>query len=326
MTKNDIEYSFSPFLSLTAWHILYKPGHYFEKLLGILLGYIRRIKDLFRIHSYDYVFVHRESSPFGPNWFEYIAVKWLRKKLIFDFDDSIWIRNYSESNKVVSFLKRYNNTRDICKLAYKVSVGNAYLAAFAKQYNTNIVINPTTIDMERYNCNKVPNNKLVIGWTGSHSTVKYLQQMKPVLEKLSQHFDFELHIISNQKPDFILPNIVFIKWSSATEIQDLCKFDIGIMPLEDDDWSRGKCGLKALQYMALNIPSLISPVGVNRSIIEDQVNGLYCTHENEWFENLKKIIEDDELRKLLSSNAKEKVQNHFSVNSNTQNFLSLFNI
>lgn len=325
MTENHINYTISPFLSRKAWDILYNPGHFFSKVVSITNGYIRRFKDIFRLSQFDFIFIHRESSPFGPHWFEYIAVKILNKKIIYDFDDSIWLKNYSDNNKLAGLLKRYSNTRDICKLAYKISAGNEFLASFASQYNKNVVINPTTIDLSEYTLPKLNSEmKVVVGWSGSHSTAVYLESVLPVFKRLNETIDYELYIISNQKPPFNLPNMKFIKWNKDTETNDLSSFDIGIMPLTYTDWSRGKCGLKALQYMALNIPSLITPVGVNRLIVDEGVNGMYCDTPDEWYENIKRLIEDESLRKILSSNARKKVEEHYSVKSNKENFLSLF--
>ena len=116
----------------------------------------------------------------------------------------------------------------------------------------------------------------------------------------------------------------FVPWSKETEIQDLLQFDIGLMPLTDDVWAKGKCGFKALQYMALCIPVLASPVGVNTIIIDDHINGFLCDSTTEWEENIQTLIEDQELRKRMGEKGREKVVQHYSVESNSSNFLSLF--
>ena len=166
---------------------------------------------------------------------------------------------------------------------------------------------------------------MVIGWTGSHSTLKYLHAIEPVLQKLENQFPFiSFLIIADQPPPLHLARLTFIKWNPQTEIADLLKMDIGIMPLPDDEWSKGKCGFKALQYMALEIPSVVSPVGVNTFIINNESEGFLCRSNEEWLLALEKLIIDKNLRIKLGKAGRKKVVEHYSVSSNTSNFLSLF--
>jgi glycosyltransferase involved in cell wall biosynthesis len=166
---------------------------------------------------------------------------------------------------------------------------------------------------------------VIIGWTGSHSTLKYLEGIENVLqtiEKRYKHVSFL--VIANREPDLNISRLRFIKWRENTEVQDLLTIDIGLMPLSDDDWTRGKCGFKALQYMALGIPPVSSPVGVNRNIIQDGVNGYLVQSHDEWVAALSKLIEDVTQRKIIGENAAKKIEQEYSVKSNRANFLSLF--
>jgi glycosyltransferase involved in cell wall biosynthesis len=171
---------------------------------------------------------------------------------------------------------------------------------------------------------KKPGN-VVIGWTGSHSTLKYLRLLQPVLQKLENQFDqVSFLVIADQQPQLRLSRLDFIKWNPITEIEDLLKIDIGIMPLPDDEWSKGKCGFKALQYMALEIPAVISPVGVNIEIISEGIEGFLCRTDEEWLVVLGKLIQDATLREALGKRGRKKIIDSYSVSSNTSNFLSLF--
>jgi glycosyltransferase involved in cell wall biosynthesis len=165
---------------------------------------------------------------------------------------------------------------------------------------------------------------LVIGWTGSHSTMTYLNAIVPVLEKLEKSYDFKFLVISNQPPAFTLKSLVYLPWKEATEIDDLLQMNIGIMPLEPDEWSEGKCGFKLIQYLSLGIPAVASPVGVNNNIIEDGRNGFLCVSPEEWESALVRLLSDRALRTRLGFNGQEKMRHHFSLESNEQNFLSLF--
>jgi glycosyltransferase involved in cell wall biosynthesis len=291
-------------------------------------GYGRRISDVFSLRKFDAVFIHREASPFGPPWFEWLVAKVLKKYMVYDFDDAIWIPNASETNKYLTMLfKRFANVADVCRWSTVVSVGNAYLAEYASQFNKNVVINPTTIDTdEHHNTVKEHGNHVfTIGWTGSHSTVTYLDEVYPVLKKLEGEHEFEFHVICDVPPKFSMKSLKFVKWTKKNEIDDLLKFNVGLMPLPADIWAKGKCGFKALQYMSLGIPALVSDVGVNAEIVDHGMNGFVCTTQDQWYESLKSVMTDQSRLEMLSQKTREKIINHYSVRSNRQNFLDLFN-
>ncbi len=326
LEKNSISFVIVPFLDDKVWDVLYAKGNFGHKIFAVLKGFVKRYLLLFSLAKYDYVFIHREAAPVGPPLLEWLIAKVFRKKIIFDFDDAIWLPNTSESNKIFSILKFYGNTKSICKWAYKISCGNDYLCNFAREFNSNVVYNPTTIDTENYHnkTKQTANNKLVIGWTGSHSTVQYLNDLIPVFKELEKTFDFELCVISDRKPDFELKSLNFIPWKKETEVDDLLRFDIGIMPLRDDKWSNGKCGFKALQYMSLGIPALVSPVGVNTKIVDHDLNGFICNTNEDWKKYFSLLLSDKERLNQLSLKTREKIVNKYSVKSNTDNFLLLF--
>lgn len=321
-----IEYEIAPFLDDKTWQILYKPGHKVAKVMGIISGFVRRKLLMFRVRKFDYVFLHREAAPIGPPIFEWFMAKVLGAKIIYDFDDAIWLSNTSEHNKIAASLKWHQKVDSICKWAYKVSCGNEYLCNHARQFNANVVLNPTTIDTEHHH-NQIKNQhaeKVIIGWTGTHSTVEYLDNLVPVLQKLEQELDFEFRVISNRVPDFELKSMVYIPWQKDTEIADLLQFNFGVMPLTDDKWAKGKCGFKALQYMSLGMPAVVSPVGVNTKIVTEGVDGFLCNTPEEWENALRQLITDEALRVQMGIAARQKIVGYFSVLSNSGNFLALF--
>lgn len=326
LTEKHILYRQESFLDSSTWKILYQKGHFFQKIKGILKGFLKRFLVLFSVFSYDYVLVHREASPLFFPIFEYIIAVIFRKKIIFDFDDAIWLPNTSENNRGVAWLKFHQKTRLICSWAYKISAGNDFLCDYARSFNANVVYNPTTVDTENWhNSPKIhENKKVVIGWTGTHSTMQYLNELLPVFENLEKKYDFELLIISNQKPDFELKSLRFCVWKKETEIADLLQMDIGIMPLQDDAWAKGKCGFKALQYMALGIAAVVSPVGVNAQIVDENENGFLCENLEDWENKLTLLLENFELRQQMGFAARQKIVQNYSVVSNRDNFLRLF--
>jgi glycosyltransferase involved in cell wall biosynthesis len=190
------------------------------------------------------------------------------------------------------------------------------------------VVNPTTIDTVNLH-NQVRDQtapgRLVIGWTGTHSTLKYLNQVVPVLAKLeAEGLNFEFRVISNQPPVLPLRSLVFLPWQKDTEIADLLGFHVGLMPLEDDPWAKGKCAFKALQYMALGIPPLVSPVGMNTEVVQHGHNGFVCATPAEWEARLRELLVDASLRHCLGQAARATIEQRYSVRANTQKFLALF--
>lgn len=298
--------------------------------MALLTGYGKRWMILFKVQRYDYIFIHREASPIGPPIFEWIIGKLLKKKIIYDFDDAIWMTDNINEPPIQRILKWRVKVASICAWSYRVSCGNAYLCDYARQFCQRVVFNPTTIDTENWHNRSLyevrkPHKEVIIGWTGSHSTVKYLKIIEPVLQQIeSEHSQVRFVFIADKKPDLNLKTSVFIPWKHDTEIEDLLTFDIGLMPLPDDEWSKGKCGFKVLQYMSLGIPSVASPVGVNPDIIIQGVDGYLANSLDEWLTALRLLIADADLRERVGAQGKDKVRNHYSVSSNSSNFLSLF--
>ncbi len=319
---------YCPFLSEKTWRILYQKGGTLRKFSGILGGFWRRFMLMFRLVNADKIFIHREASMVGPPIYEWIIAKVLRKKYVFDFDDAIWLPNYSDTNARFNRLKAYWKVKWIIKWAGKVSAGNDFLKDYALNYNSNVSIIPTTIDLQNVH-NKITdygNPKITIGWTGTRTTMHYIEPLVAVLKELEKEHDFTFTVISNQAPDFELRSLRFVKWNKETEIYDLSQFSIGVMPLLDSPWAEGKCGFKGLQYMALGIPAILSPVGVNNTIIKNGENGFLCSSSEEWKNQLSKLIISAELRQKIGMQGRKTVEQHYSVESNWENYKNLLEL
>jgi len=338
LTENNFEYELLSFLDEGTNKILYKKGHTIQKIIGVLKGFLRRFVHIWKARNADFVFLFREATPVGFPIFEWILVKVFNRKIIYDFDDAIWIHATSSQNKLAAFFKSPDKVKQICNWSYKISVGNEYLQKNAIEFlntfansTTKAILNPTTIDLEKkHNIlhEHNPNKKPIIGWTGSHSTLIYLEMIIPILKELEQKYDFVFRVICNQNPNLDTENQLksfeFVKWNKETEIKDLSELDIGVMPLTADAWAEGKCGFKALQYMALGIPAVISPIGVNKKIINQNENGFLADTETEWKEYLSFLLENPQKRQEMGTLALKTIQNEYSVKSNTENFLELF--
>lgn len=315
-----------PFIDQQTWDLLYKPGLFFQKTLGMLRSTIRRFSLLFSLRKYAFVFMHREAMQFGPPVLEYIISKVLKKKVLYDFDDAIWLKNHSDSNAILSFTKWYKKVHSISAWVTTIQCGNQYLADFSLQYNKNVTIIPTTIDTLNLHNQTIDYTKerIALGWTGSHSTMHYLNRLVPILEKLESKFDFDFVVISDRNPEFSLKSLVYCPWKKETELEDLLKIDIGVMPLTDNPWSEGKCAFKGLQYMALGIPTVMSPVGMNKTLIQHNVNGLLVDSDKEWEDAFILLLSSVEERIRIGKAGQNTVTNEYSVEANKNKYLNLF--
>ncbi len=324
--QKDISFSYKPFLDLATWKIFFGPGNIGKKVWGLLTGFFRRWLLMFTIGRYDYVFIHREAAPVGPPVFEWIIAKIYRKKIIYDFDDAIWVPAVSKNNKAAKYFKYFGKIKTICRWSYKISAGNSYLAAFASQFNSNVTIIPTVVDTENVH-NRIQQQSVMqpaLGWTGSFSTLKYIDIIVPVLQRLQDKYNFVFIVIADKDPFLPLKNYQFIKWRKITEAEDLLRIHIGLMPLYDDVFSRGKCGFKAIQYMSMGIPAVVSPVGVNSKIVDDGSNGFLCDSEQDWYEKLSLLIENSGIRKQFGLDARKKIESDYSVVATRNMFVNLF--
>ena len=326
LVKKGYEVTTKSFLDPEGFKIVHQYGFLFKKSLALLKGFFRRLILLFKIGKYDFVLVQREFAPVGPPVFEWLVTKLFRKKLIYDFDDAIWLPSVSQQNRMAAHFKNAQKVSAICKMAYKVSAGNEYLCNYARQYNRNVLYNPTCVDTSnRYNV--LANHdveKITISWTGSFSTLKYLTIVENALKRLQDKYDFNVKIICNQQPSLNLKNVEYVEWSEDNEVSELASCQIGLMPLTADEWSEGKCGFKLIQYLSLGIPSVSSSVGVNKKIIEEGVNGYFADSDQEWYNSIEKLLLDTTLRKKMGAAGRQKMIAQYSLQSNEMNFLNLF--
>jgi len=290
LESKNIECELSFLISKEDDKVLYSPGNYIGKLNIFLKSWKKRLKDVKRANSFDYIFIQREAFMTGTTYFEKKFAK-STAKLIFDFDDSIWLEDKNEANGKLAFLKKPSKTADIIKLCDTIVAGNAYLAEYAKQYNKDVVIIPTTVNTNWYKPTpRTASDNIVIGWSGSFTTIKHFDSAIPALTKIKKKYGNKVSfkVIGDGNYRKTALDIIGQKWQSKTEVEDLQAIDIGIMPLPDIDWTKGKCGLKGLQYMGLAIPTIMSPVGVNTKIITHATNGMLASTEEEWVDCLER--------------------------------------
>jgi len=264
------------------------------------------------LRQYDISYIHR--NLFSPLEFWYIRHE--AKKIIYDFDDAIMYRS-SGSKSPYSLSRRVKFSYMMKRVDYAIA-GNEFLKSEALPYNPRVSVIPTAIDPERYSLkehfSKV--GSITIGWLGSSSTLKYLQTLKPVFENLYRKYPFiQLKIVCDKFLNDLSIPLIKKEWSSDEEERDLKSFDIGLMPLYDDLWSHGKCGLKILQYFSVGVPAVCTPVGINRDIVEDGVNGFWARAPEEWEKKISILIESPDLREKMGKDGRRKVLEGYSVQS-----------
>jgi glycosyltransferase involved in cell wall biosynthesis len=309
-----VHLEFEPFRSPELNAILYQPGKYGEKAGLLIKALSRRAKCLRHVKEFDLVYVQRETALVGPALFEH-RIRMKKVPYVFDFDDAIFLPNASEANRAFALLKFPGKTATACKLAAHVMAGNDYLAQYASQFNPNVTVVPTTIDTEKFRPAKPgrETSKPRLVWTGSPSTAPYLKELRAALMRLRAHHNFTLRIIG--APCASLPGIDVesLPWQAETEASHLEGAWAGLMPVPDDAWARGKCGCKALQYMAVGVPAVCSPVGMNAQLIQDGENGLLASSEDEWVEKLTRLINSSELRRRLGRSGRQTVEAWYSA-------------
>lgn len=315
LEKENIPYSTSCFYDDRTFALLYARRSKLLLALRLLLCYMRRCFHMLQLSRYDVILIQRGAAPFGPPVFEWIVRYLYRKPIIYDFDDAIWRHPEGQVSAWMRLVKASRKTETICRWAHTVVVGNSFLAGYARRFAKRVVLIPTVVDTDHHfvpapgNANPV----CTIGWTGSHTTLAYLEALEPVLLQLEQQHPFRLVVIANKPPQFKKLDCTFIPWSEKSETEELRKVDIGIMPLPNDEWTRGKCGFKAIQYMALGKPAVVSDVGVNAEIVDHGVNGFVCRTLEEWQESLERLILDEGLRSRQGRAAREKITRSYSL-------------
>jgi glycosyltransferase involved in cell wall biosynthesis len=325
LRERGVEITYEPFGDEKLHAVLYKPGLIGKKMRLVMRGLAQRLSSVRKAKNYDLVYILREAALLGPPVFERL-IHQSRVPIVFDFDDAIFVSYRSPSNGYLSYLKFASKTKTICRIAAHVMVGNPYLAEYARRVNDRVTVIPTTIDTEKYRVlpPKSSSGPPVIGWTGSHSTIQHLDTLRGALKKLAQRESFRLRVIGTPDYECAPVEVEAMSWRSESELEDLSAIDIGVMPLPDDRWSKGKCGLKALQFMALGVPTVCSPVGVNTEIIQDDQNGLIASTEDEWVEQLTRLLRSQELRQRLGEAGRVTVEQKYSAKAQAPRVYEIF--
>jgi len=281
-----------------------------RSLIALMAAYLRRFRQLSRLKKYDLIWMEYEAFPWLPYWIERLFLK-AHVPYVVEYDDAIFHRYDLHASAWVRRILG-NKIPDLMRRSRLVIVGNDYLAARAERAGAaRIVRIPTAIDMDRY----VPENKdggdFTVGWIGSPITVPYLEIIKPALIRLAASGPLKLRVIGAEAPQWPGVDAISIPWSEESEVHQINKFDVGVMPLPDEPWERGKCGYKLIQYMACGKPVVASPVGANSTIVEAGMEGFLADSVEEWVNHLQNLRDDKALRETLGQAGRAKVEKDY---------------
>jgi glycosyltransferase involved in cell wall biosynthesis len=290
---------------------------------------IRRAVDLMKLSGYDLVVIHREAFPFGCPIVEKIVLRG-HPKVIFSFDDAIHI-GHRETGKTkypgVYRLKYGPGVNEILRGCAHVIAGNRILADHASQFNSHVTVIPTVVDTKQYafKCPRTENGVLTIGWVGSRSTSPYLLEIEAVLRRLSEAHrgKIRFRLYGHPPRKLNLVDCESLPFSLATEVEDISSFDIGIMPMPDNAWTRAKCAFKAIQYMALGVPAVVSPVGMAAEVVRPNSSGFWARTPSDWFDALNRLVGDAILRRQFAEEGRKLVEAHYSVQTWAPRYTSL---
>ena len=318
-------YQYIPLLEADGIHVTVAPlfsdvyVHGLQKneksLIEVARAYTRRISDLLSSGKFDLLWIEKENFPWLPAWFEKILLPSVIPYII-DYDDAVFHYYDEHRNPLVRALLSRKHP-SLMQGAALVVAGNAYLAEFAKQAGApNVEVVPTVIDLARY-----PKSRLkgvdddllpCIGWIGQRVTASFLAPYAPLFERLKSGGLARLAAIGIDAQKLDLP-MISIPWTEQTEVASIASFDIGIMPLLDAPFERGKCGYKLIQYMACSLPVVASPVGVNRQIVEHGINGFLAETPQQWEEALQTLLADADLRQRMGQAGRKKIEQHYCI-------------
>ncbi|HEB36041.1 hypothetical protein LCGC14_1197610 [marine sediment metagenome] len=255
-------------------------------------------------------------------------LKFLNKNIIFDWDDALYAEPPFGKQSKKEIAKRQYKLRIILKICKLTIVGNHHLKKYALNFNKNIVIIPTSIITSSYKLKKnYDSSPLIIGWIGSSGNLGYLKKLDEVFETISKKYKDKVVLkVVCDKPFYSRSgiNIINKKWTLSDEIPNIITFDIGIMPLNKDEWSKGKCAFKALQYMACGVPCIASPIGANMKVIKNRINGYLVSTPDEWVEKLSILIENRNLREIYGKNGRKIVDKEYSAKISLHKIINAF--
>ena len=326
LEEKGINLTVNSFLNSQEFASFYQRGKPLHKAFKMFKPFANRFFDSFSIRKYDALLVQREAMMFGPPLFEWLAKTIGKCPLVLDLDDATYVRYVSPTyGRLGSAFKFFGKTDSLIEWSETIICGNRFIAEYVEKKGKKAIVVPTVVDTEKFQPVEKDENKLpTIGWIGTHSAFPLLEMLFPVLQKLARNYDFTLKIVGSGKDKIEISGLRIENsdWKLEREIEDFQSLDIGLYPITivdnaNQDWLVGKSGFKAIQYMAVGIPFVVSPVGVCAEIgIENETHFAASTGE-QWYESLKTLLESFEKRREMGEKGRGYALEHFTVMQQT---------
>ena len=281
--------------------------------LSLANSYLDRFGQMLRERAADGIWLQYELFPYTPAFVEMLALP-RNIPLIVDYDDAIFHQYDQHKNPLVRAVLG-GKLKPLLLGADLAICGNAYLQAYAAKHCRWTEIVPTVVDTAVYGPRPGarPRHQVTVGWIGSPSTWGFVKPLMPLLKAVAERDDLAVLAIGAGPQKEIPPHFSFLPWSEPEEIALIQSMDIGIMPLPDEPWARGKCGYKLIQYMACGLPVIASPVGVNADIVDHGKNGFLASTPQEWAEAIAALVDDNALRLAMGAAGRRKIERAYSL-------------
>ena len=320
LKERGIIMAIEPFVNAEIFAQLYRRSAWPKTAAGLSASSVRRLADVFSARRADLILVQREAMMFGPPLFEWLTTKILRRPLVLDLDDATYVSYTSPTyGGVGKAIKWPGKTDTLIRWAASVICGNRSIADYVSHKGARARVIPTVVDTDIFRPLDRPANgsPLVLGWIGTHSTFPYLESIFPVLADLAREYDFRLKVVgAGRNVELSGVAVENLPWNLAREVHDFQSIDIGLYPIDEavyPGWAAGKSGFKAIQYMAVGVPFVATPVGGSTDIGEPGTTHFLARTSDEWRTSLRELIANKELRKTMGATGRQHAIQHYGL-------------
>lgn len=322
LSDRGISLTIHPFLNSSLFEQFYRRQALPRTALGLLKAAVMRLGDILAASKADVILVQREAMLFGPPVIEWLTTRVCNRPLVLDLDDATYVSYTSPTyGRAGKALKWFSKTDDLIRWASIVTCGNRAIAEYVSSKGATTRIIPTVVDTEIFRpaTHSHDNGAVVLGWIGTHSTYPYLESIFPVLRDLAQEYEFRLKVVGSGKDQVVIPGVTIesVPWKLEREIADFQSIDIGLYPIDarlySGKWAAGKSGFKALQYMAVGVPYVATPVGASAELGEVGTTHFIAENETEWREALTTLVSDKNRREMMGAAGRRHVTEHYGL-------------
>jgi glycosyltransferase involved in cell wall biosynthesis len=318
LAERGITMTVRPFMDSDLFDSLYQQRSWLRTGTGLAKSGLLRLRDLVAATNADVIFVQREAMLLGPPAIEWLTHRVLRRPMVLDLDDATYVPYTSPTyGRFTKALKFFGKTDYLIRWSRTVVCGNQTIAEYVSSKGGHTEIIPTVVDLEKFRPRESREGSVpVLGWVGSHSTFPFLESILPALSELAKSNSFKLKIVGSGRADVSVPGVEVenLEWNLEREVEDFRSIDIGLYPLSpENNWATGKSGFKAIQWMAVGIPYVVTPVGAAGEIGEANVTHYFAGTHDEWIAKLKLLLADGQNRRAMGAAGRQYALEHYSV-------------